>query len=1091
MGNPSGHVADSDVVTKRRMTTMSSFVVLVCVIAVSTTRPIFIPNHIANKCHDCHVLTNNNNITMKAMTTRKPAANHTAALPVVPTKPKSTSRKRQQSNADESATKHIKTVGNDGEDDVDDAAIAVEEENDAEKGGKKGKKGRKTGERKKTGAKGKNTSLTTCSRKTWADRQHEDTIENAKGTPAHLQPIERKLLAAGTSVAPPERPAHSHVGSVLPPGPTVSSSRTRVDREPELTAAKIDTTSDNDASNNSRSQAVSGDYSDSDSDNDTGGQSAKIMSATVRIGPPSRAKRTQPSEPITATVDASDDSILDVKMHSPPHGQSSQRGRARIVKAIGGSSGSQLVRSSGASKPYGATIRGRALGNAPNIGDFDAAGDDTSIDIEGTVNLFPSDTRPTTVDIYETAVIAVTIPFEGALAPLLQHVAKYYSPMSDNNDRVYILDQQKCKWIVKGRFRDALAFQDSVVHLWQKTEFGPTLTIFLESDPEVASAIPPSFLSHRSSSLSKSHSRSSRSPSLPAAVRQSLLISGQSSGRVASEAKSGLTILLNMVLNTGFLSSLTWFPVFIAKSQFYSSWKALFSCAQNYPQMKAWLDASSDAESESEVWAETKDPDHYTIVDLAEWLKRKDVVKGKRSAATSSGAGKKSGVKQEKRKKERKESLEESDESSGGKKLKLKSKLCLVFPCGSFLVDSLWSYDTLYVESTLDYNLAFDMVSDGIINISFSAFNQIIESTFGSNISLATVLTLLCTITENVDLLNLYFRQQHPEFQGENKTQTTGWMIALARALIDQLGSTAIFLYNDEDEDDSTPHDKVKLVAGKLNDMAVKLNLTPYDDQDAYMGKLLPVSQKAIQPVHMICPGSLVCGTATYHERFFHEFGGAKQPKRVYLNSANFHGSASAYSQYWNVTYGTKSTNLSRAHIWQAFVQDSLCTIAAESKIDLELNDPLNITEVTTQAFDLLGEQGIIRAADQHACSECSQPYKKASDAVMNDPAAVVGVDENQAVPPLAEDNRVPPQPHPASPTSQDNSDDDMDVDKRNVTMVVLDGVVMGPTVNHLKHCAIDDCNMGPDALYSENVTKAWGSSTLESTKKRTKPTVP
>jgi len=68
----------------------------------------------------------------------------------------------------------------------------------------------------------------------------------------------------------------------------------------------------------------------------------------------------------------------------------------------------------------------------------------------------------------------------------------------------------------------------------------------------------------------------------------------------------------------------------------------------------------------------------------------------------------------------------------------------------------------------------------------------------------------------------------------------------------------------------------------------------------------------------------------------------------------------------------------------------------------------------------------------------------------MDDPAAVVGVDENQDVPPLAEDNRVSPQPLPASPISQGNSDNAMDVDKRNVTMVVLDGVVMGPTVNYL-----------------------------------------
>jgi hypothetical protein len=149
-------------------------------------------------------------------------------------------------------------------------------------------------------------------------------------------------------------------------------------------------------------------------------------------------------------------------------------------------------------------------------------------------------------------------------------------------------------------------------------------------------------------------------------------------------------------------------------------------------------------------------------------------------------------------------------------------------------------------------------------DITFSAFNQIIQSTFGSNISLATVLTLLFTITENVDLLNLHFRQQHPQFQGENKTRTTGWLIALSRALIDQLGSTASSLYDDDEkEDDLNSDDKVKLIAGKLNDMAVNLNITPYNDQDDYIGKLLPISHKAIQPVHMICPESLVCGTAT------------------------------------------------------------------------------------------------------------------------------------------------------------------------------------------------------------------------------------
>ena len=67
----------------------------------------------------------------------------------------------------------------------------------------------------------------------------------------------------------------------------------------------------------------------------------------------------------------------------------------------------------------------------PNIGDFDSRNVNSQfVDVEGTVNLFPSDTRPTTMDINENAVIAVMIPFEEALAPLLQQVAKYYSPLS-------------------------------------------------------------------------------------------------------------------------------------------------------------------------------------------------------------------------------------------------------------------------------------------------------------------------------------------------------------------------------------------------------------------------------------------------------------------------------------------------------------------------------------------------------------------------------------------------------------------------------------------------------------------------------------
>ena len=77
---------------------------------------------------------------------------------------------------------------------------------------------------------------------------------------------------------------------------------------------------------------------------------------------------------------------------------------------------------------------------------------------------------------------------------------------------VYILDPKKCKWIVKGGYREAIEFQKSVLQLWDHASSRPMITIFLvnliciffkyffinmqlENDPEIASAILPSFLS--------------------------------------------------------------------------------------------------------------------------------------------------------------------------------------------------------------------------------------------------------------------------------------------------------------------------------------------------------------------------------------------------------------------------------------------------------------------------------------------------------------------------------------------------------------------------------------------------------------------
>jgi hypothetical protein len=219
------------------------------------------------------------------------------------------------------------------------------------------------------------------------------------------------------------------------------------------------------------------------------------------------------------------------------------------------------------------------------------------------------------------------------------------------------------------------------------------------------------------------------------------------------------------------------------------------------------------------------------------------------------------------------------------------------------------------------------------------------------------------------------------------------------------------------------------------------------------------------------CPS---CKTlyAADHERFKDTSTIQNTFKRVYLNSAkylkigrslwadhgfttsainamyNFHSSASAYAEYWNNTYGTDQISITRAHVWQAFVQQSVRTIAEESGIDAEFDDGLNIKEVTTQAFSLLGEDGIVRAADKHACEECTQKRKDISDVVFNDPAAVVGVD--------ATDDNIPAMAVAHEEMEVDapqvTSDNEMDVDDTsNIKMVVLDGIVMGPQVNDFR----------------------------------------
>src|SRR6202050_223531 len=168
-----------------------------------------------------------------------------------------------------------------------------------------------------------------------------------------------------------------------------------------------------------------------------------------------------------------------------------------------------------------------------------------------------------------------------------------------------------------------------------------------------------------------------------------------------------------------------------------------------------------------------------------------------------------------------------------------------------------------------------------------------------------------------------------------------------------------------------------------------------------------------------------------------------------------------------------QSRKISQRQIWHTFVQECMRMVAKSSGVTVEMENGIPIAQVTKKAFIQLGDNGVIKCAQNHSCSECTHKYKETADRITgDDPAAVLGVDENHQVPALvgegaelafqdAAQARLNAQ---LAAQARSNADDPMDVDDSSqnsssseepspVTLVVMDGVVMGPT-----HCAFDDC---------------------------------
>jgi CxC5 like cysteine cluster associated with KDZ transposases/CxC6 like cysteine cluster associated with KDZ transposases len=453
----------------------------------------------------------------------------------------------------------------------------------------------------------------------------------------------------------------------------------------------------------------------------------------------------------------------------------------------------------------------------------------------------------------------------------------------------------------------------------------------------------------------------------------------------------------------------------------------------------------------------------------------------------------------------------------------------------SFLFWGIYALGCLPIASAHSDHMAFP-------DIPFQVFSQFIQEQFSSQISLPTVLTILFSMTNNPDLLTLHSRQQHPKM-GEKSQKNSGWIKALAHALENRLGSATCTLFHKAEQLSELSSEKVTSSIGiKLDGLSKILDLHPYNEAGKFLGKLKPILEEDIEPVHIICPITMDCEISTCQSRailkhtrgrdtskatlikgtrIFHNvpvlYGQCPKCKtsysadyerpckaentwmKIYLNSAkflkvgkniwvdrvfssavlnatyNFHASSTAYAEFWNASFWstqkTLSKKVSRRQVWQAFIQESVRRVASVSDFNLEVPDKLSINELAKQAFNILGESGIVRSADGHACSECTHEYKHKADQIpaSDDPAGLIGIDENRQVPAFVGENND--DPVNVDTSGQDSEGELMQVDDENpssmsidqhtdvtmkqsyVNMIVIDGIVMGP-----KHCAYVNC---------------------------------
>ncbi|KAF8982343.1 hypothetical protein BDQ17DRAFT_1394083 [Cyathus striatus] len=403
---------------------------------------------------------------------------------------------------------------------------------------------------------------------------------------------------------------------------------------------------------------------------------------------------------------------------------------------------------------------------------------------------------------------------------------------------------------------------------------------------------------------------------------------------------------------------------------------------------------------------------------------------------------------------------------------------------------------------------------DSFPDIPFKLFSSFVQDHFSSEITLATVLTVLFSLTNNVDILNLHARAKNPRLQDEYSVPVNGWIKALSTAIkahldakigLENMEDTQLFNASNNQQYLSSSM-QISTISKKLDEMITILDLDPYKRNSSTMQLLKPISTSEIEPVLLICPARLTCSTNNkgcigqaihitllkgiklhknasivagsctnckaiyyadhksvtassdvprdpqvsskdklfYNNATYVKIGQSIWADRTFTNMVvnsvyHFHASTAAYTEFWNYTFSNGAENtyppISQWQVWKAFVEETVRQISVSMNTFLQVPDNISTEALTKEAYEQLGQNGLIGQSLDHSCNECTHPYKATADFITPaDDAAV-------SVPPLQQN---------AENTELQNMDNNaMETDNAiepDVKMVVIDGIVMGPT---------------------------------------------